>query len=100
MSPRRNLDSPSPSPASEWAPAPEPKGGGAHSPAGEGVGESQFRRLEKKHSTLSTLCGGRLGLATLEGEQAKPAFLLFRNLSRAKTGFQVHLVILKPVEGM
>ncbi len=26
---------------------PEPKGGGAHSPAGEGLGESQFRRLEK-----------------------------------------------------
>jgi hypothetical protein len=26
-----------------------------HSPAGEGVGESQFRRLEKKLSTLSTL---------------------------------------------
>jgi hypothetical protein len=25
------------------------------SPAGEGVGESQFRRLEKKLSTLSTL---------------------------------------------
>jgi hypothetical protein len=31
-------------------------GGGAHSPAGEGLGESQFRRLEKKLSTLPTLC--------------------------------------------
>ncbi len=34
------------------------RGGGAgdtHSPAGEGVGEPQFRRLEKKPSTLSTL---------------------------------------------
>jgi hypothetical protein len=30
-------------------------GGGAHSPAGEGLGESQFRRLEKKLSTLPTL---------------------------------------------
>jgi hypothetical protein len=31
---------------------PEPKGGGgAHSPAGEGLWESQFRRLEKKLST-------------------------------------------------
>ncbi len=29
---------------------------GAHSPAGEGLGESQFRRLEKKLSTLPTLC--------------------------------------------
>jgi hypothetical protein len=31
------------------------QGGGARSPAGEGVGESQFQRLEKKLSTLSTL---------------------------------------------
>ncbi len=35
-------------------PASEPKGG-THSPAGEGVGAFQFRRLEKKLSTLSTL---------------------------------------------
>ncbi len=55
MSPRRNLDSPNPSPASECAP-PRTKGwGGAHSPAGEGVGEFQFRRLEKKLSTLATM---------------------------------------------
>ncbi len=39
---------------------PEPKGGGGHSPAGEGLGESQFRRLEKKLSTLSTLLCGKL----------------------------------------
>jgi hypothetical protein len=32
---------------------PEPEG--AHSPAGEGLGESQFPRLEKKLSTLPTL---------------------------------------------
>ncbi len=31
--------------------------GGAHSPAAKGVGESQFRRLEKKLSTLSILSG-------------------------------------------
>ncbi len=37
---------------------PEPKVGGAHSPASEGVGESQFRRLEKKLSTLPTLWYG------------------------------------------
>ncbi len=42
------------SPASVPLP-PEPGGGGAHSPAGEGLGESQFRRLEKKLSTLPTL---------------------------------------------
>jgi hypothetical protein len=43
---------------------PEPKGEGAHSPSGGGVGESQFQRLEKKLSTLSTLCGLRVwGLA-------------------------------------
>jgi hypothetical protein len=37
-------------------PAPPPRTGGgggeAHSPAGEGLGESQFRRLEKKLNTL------------------------------------------------
>ncbi len=41
------------SPAS--VPLPPEPGGGAHSPAGEGLGESQFRRLEKKVSTLPTL---------------------------------------------
>jgi hypothetical protein len=35
---------------------PEPKGREARSPAGEGVGEFQFERLEKSPSTLSTLC--------------------------------------------
>jgi hypothetical protein len=55
MSPRRNWVSPNPlSPASVTLP-PEPKGAGTHSPAGEGLGESQFRRLEKKLRTLSTL---------------------------------------------
>ncbi len=51
MSPRRKWDSPNPSLASECAPSPR-TGGGAHSPAGEGLGESQFLRLEKKLSTL------------------------------------------------
>ncbi len=55
MSPRRNWDSPNPSPASESDLPPGPKGGGAHSPAAKGVGESQFRRLKKKLSTLPTL---------------------------------------------
>jgi hypothetical protein len=36
-------------------PPPGPKSGGEHSPAAKGVGESQFRRLEKKLSTLPTL---------------------------------------------
>ncbi len=50
MSPRRNCDSPNPSFASA-----EPGGEGAHSPAGEGLAEAQFRRLEKRLSTLPTL---------------------------------------------
>jgi hypothetical protein len=51
------LDSPTPlSPASVPLP-PEPNwgAGGAHSPAGEGLGESQFRRLEKSLA-LCLLC--------------------------------------------
>jgi hypothetical protein len=42
------------SPAS--VPLPPEPGGGAHSPAGEGLGESQFRRLEKSFA-LCLLCG-------------------------------------------
>ncbi len=59
MSPRRNWDSPNPSPQASVPspPPPGPKGGGPHSPAAKGVGESQFRRLEKKLSTLPLLCG-------------------------------------------
>jgi hypothetical protein len=49
---------PIPSPRSECALPPEPKGG-AHSPAGEGLGESQFQRREKKLSTLFTLWSPR-----------------------------------------
>ncbi len=45
------------SPASVPHPLEPEGGGGAHSPAGEGLGESQFRRLEKKPSTLHILCG-------------------------------------------
>ncbi len=38
-------------------PSPQNRWRGANSPAGEGLGESQFRRLEKKLSTLHLLCG-------------------------------------------
>jgi hypothetical protein len=55
MSPRRNWDSHTHSLARECTPPPGRGKGVAHSPAGEGLGESQFRRLEKKLSTLSTL---------------------------------------------
>ncbi len=55
MSPRGNWDSPIPSLASECVSPPGTTGGGAHSPAGEGLGESQFRRLQKKFSTMPTL---------------------------------------------
>ncbi len=37
-------------------PPPETKEWETHSPAGEVLGESQFGRLERKLSTLSTLC--------------------------------------------
>jgi hypothetical protein len=55
MSPRRNWDSPNSSLASECALPPDQKVEG-HWPAAKGVRESQFRRLEKKLSTLPTLC--------------------------------------------
>ncbi len=48
-----------PSPPLPQASVPTPnqrRGGGEHSPAGKEVGESQIRKLEKKLSTLSTLC--------------------------------------------
>ncbi len=51
--PSSEVGPPSLSPASECVPPPRTKGG-AHLPAGEG-GVSQFGRLEKKPSTLSTL---------------------------------------------
>jgi hypothetical protein len=57
MSPRWNWDSPTTLAARECALPPGPKGGGAHSPAAKGVGESQFRRLEKRLA-LCLLCGG------------------------------------------
>ncbi len=56
MSSRRNWDSPTPFLASECAPPPpKPKGGGLTRLRVRGWGESQFRRLEKKLSTLPTL---------------------------------------------
>jgi hypothetical protein len=42
MSPRRNWDPPPPLAQANVPLPPEPKGGGAHSPAGEGAGLSQF----------------------------------------------------------
>ncbi len=53
MYPRRNWDSLNPSPAIVCALPPDR--GGDHSLAAKGVGESQFRRLEKKLSALPTL---------------------------------------------
>ncbi len=47
---------PPPFPQLSVSPPPEPKAGeGTHSPAAKGMAESQFRRLEKKPVTLSTL---------------------------------------------
>jgi hypothetical protein len=56
MSPRRNWDTPFL--ASECAPPPRTWEGG-QSAAGEGLGESHFRRLEKKLSTLPALWSNR-----------------------------------------
>jgi len=56
VSTRWNWDSPTSSLASECAPPPGTKGGGAHLPACEGFGESQFRRQEKKSLALCLLC--------------------------------------------
>jgi hypothetical protein len=64
MSPRRDLESPNPSLTSECAPPPGTKGEGVHSPSGEGMGESQFRRLEKSLA-LCLLCGGHCPPCTL-----------------------------------
>jgi hypothetical protein len=76
MSPRRNWDSPNPPLARECAPPPRTRGGGAHSPAGEGLGESQFRRLEKKLSTLPTLiCDGML-VSVWQGVLPVPTYQL------------------------
>jgi hypothetical protein len=54
--PLSELGFPQPSLASECALPPDQRMGRAHSPPGKGVGESPFRRLEKKLSTLPSLC--------------------------------------------
>ncbi len=61
FSSRRNWDFPNPSPAGECAPSPRLSGGGAHSLAGQGLGESQFRRGDIHCGTLYiyVLCGGK-----------------------------------------
>jgi hypothetical protein len=65
MSPRWNLDPPPPLLQVSVPLPPEPGGaGGAHSPAREGVGESQFQRLEKKLSTPSSLWEQSLDVIT------------------------------------
>ncbi len=46
---------PTPLPQASAPLPPDKRVGGAHSPAAEGMGKSQFRRLKKKLSTLSTL---------------------------------------------
>jgi hypothetical protein len=56
LSPRLNWDPPTPSPpASVFSPPPGTKGGGDTLACGWGGGGSQFGRLERKPSTLSTL---------------------------------------------
>jgi len=45
--------------------------GGGHSPGGEGMWESQFGRLERKLSTLSSLCMHSSKYPTLKDRLAK-----------------------------
>ncbi len=56
MSPRRNWDSSTTLSRQRACPSPQNQRGVAHSPAGEGLGESQFRRLEKSLA-VCLLCG-------------------------------------------
>jgi hypothetical protein len=51
------LPVPTPLSPASVAPPPGTKGEGAHSPAGEGLGESRFRRLEKSLALVCLLCG-------------------------------------------
>ncbi len=51
----RTLSSSQPLSSQRVCPSSQNLGEGVHSPAGEGLGESQFRRLEKKLSILPTL---------------------------------------------
>ncbi len=96
MSPRQNWDSPNPSLASEWASSPQSRGGGAHSPAGEGLGASQFRRLEKKLSTLPILCGPEHGEWSfyLITYILYPSLSLSSSLSVSMSLFSVDLIYL------
>jgi hypothetical protein len=70
------LYTPSPPIASMSLP-PEPKGVGS-SPAGEGVGESQFGRLEKKPSTLSVYFVGRGGPKSYDSTENSDTILPLR----------------------
>jgi hypothetical protein len=83
MSPRRNWDSPTPFLACKYAPTPPSHGGGggAHSPACEGFWDSQFRRLEKKLSTLPTL-RSLPGSERLKRFRSEPEFLNFKRSPR------------------
>jgi hypothetical protein len=54
------IGTPTPSPPSECVPSNGTKRGETPSPADEGVGESQFGRLEKKPITLSTVWSSRI----------------------------------------
>jgi hypothetical protein len=71
-----------PHPSPECVLPPEPEGGGVHLPAGEGAGESQFRRPEKKLSNLPTLwCTLYSEQYSTEADQYVPTFFWFKNFS-------------------
>ncbi len=65
MSPRRNRDPPLPLPPASVSFPPEPKGGGAHSPAGEGVGSPNSSDW-RKSLPLCLLCLWLKGIDSVE----------------------------------
>jgi hypothetical protein len=84
LSSRPNLDSPTPSPAGVCVPHPYPlvQGGGTHTLAGEGVGESKFRRGDRHCATLGiyVLCALNRAKHTLSSKGLKhylPASYIF-----------------------
>jgi hypothetical protein len=73
MSPRRNLDSPNPSLASECAPPPRTGGGHTRLRSRDWtLEESQFRRLEKKLSTLLHILTPICSIACLPSKTVLP----------------------------
>jgi hypothetical protein len=80
------------SPLSQASASPRNQRGGGHSPGDEGIGESQFGRLERKLSTLSSLCMHSSKYPALKDRLAKvntrwTAFITKRFMALGKSLF-------------